>query len=493
VIIHRYLLDRKIVIPQRKVQTNTGSGIVGAYIKDPLVGMHGWIVSFDLTSLYPHLIISHNISPDTLKGRLASPFTVDQYVNGAANKVNKFLVDNNFSLAASNYYYDRSKQGFMADLMELFFQQRKQYKDLMLEAKKRFEKTKDPADEAEMAKFDNYQKAAKVKLNSAYGAFGNAYFRWYDKRLAESITMSGQLTIRWAEQKMNAFINEQIGTNDIDYIIAADTDSLYVNMGRLVEHFNWNHFDDNQIARNLDQYCEQIIQPFLNKIYNELGTYMNAHKSVLYMKREAIGNRGIWVAKKRYMINVLNNEGVWYKEPDLKIMGIESVRSSTPKVCRDAIEHLIKIIMTTDEATTQQEIENFRKQYYQLPFEDIAFPRGLNGLTKYADSANVFASGCPIHVRGALSYNHFISKIKGKRPPEVRDREKVKWCYLKVPNPIGQNVIAVPQVLPRSLGLDKYIDYPLMFERTYLDAVNNILGKIGWEAEKQYKMRNFFE
>jgi DNA polymerase elongation subunit (family B) len=207
VIIHRYLLDRKIVIPQRKVQTNTGSGIVGAYIKDPLVGMHGWIVSFDLTSLYPHLIISHNISPDTLKGRLASPFTVDQYVNGAANKVKSFLVDNNYSLAASNYYYDRSKQGFMADLMELFFQQRKQYKDLMLEAKKRFAKTKDPVDEAEMAKFDNYQKAAKVKLNSAYGAFGNAYFRWYDKRLAESITMSGQLTIRWAEQKMNALIS----------------------------------------------------------------------------------------------------------------------------------------------------------------------------------------------------------------------------------------------------------------------------------------------
>jgi DNA polymerase elongation subunit (family B) len=491
IIIHNYLMSKKIVIPYKK-RPSTTNKVAGAYVKKPLTGMYDWVVSFDLTSLYPHLIMSYNISPDTIKGVLPVQLSINQILDGKVDNIKDFLEEKNLSLAGSCCYFTKNKQGFLADLMEQLFSQRKEYKDKMLEAKKQYERTEDPKLKFDIAKYNNLQLAAKVKLNSAYGALGNAYFRWYDRRLAESITLSGQLTIRWAEEKINKYLNDMLATDNVDYVIASDTDSVYINMSGVVNKSGLKGRDE--ITNYLDNLCENEIQKYLNSIFNELGDYMNCYKKVLHMKRESISDRGVFVAKKRYILNVLNNEGIQYKEPELKVMGIEAVRSSTPQACRDAIKELMKIILTKTEADTIAYIDSFRRKFKTLPFEEVSFPRGMNGLSSYQDSVKLYKKGTPIHVRGAIMYNYFLKK-KGldKKYTPIFDKDKVKFCYLKLPNPLRENVISVPQMLPKQMELDKYIDYDTQFDKSFLEPIKTILDIIGWHTEKKITLRSLFE
>jgi DNA polymerase elongation subunit (family B) len=342
--------------------------------------------------------------------------------------------------------------------------------------------------EADVAKFHNFQLAKKIQLNSAYGALANQYFRWYDSDHAEAITLSGQLSIRWIAEKVNAYLNKIMKT-DADYILAIDTDSIYVNFGPMVRQLK-----PKQPIDFLDKLAKEKIEPFMKKAYDELAQNMNAYDNKMFMKREAIADKAIWRAKKNYIAHVWDNEGVRYKEPELKMMGIEAVRSSTPNVCREKIKETIKLIMTTDEETTRDFILKFKEEYKSLPFEDIASPRSVKKLSKYYDAASLYALGTPVHAKASIIYNDLLKKHKLTRKySPVYDMDKVKWAYLKVPNPIQQEVIAAPAVLPREFGLDKYIDYDLMFEKTFLEPVKSILDVIGWEVEKTSTLAAFFE
>ena len=490
VIIHNYLLDRNIVVPQKK--DNKADRIpVGGYVKDPQLGMHDWIVSFDLTSLYPHLIMGYNISPDTYRGKLDRIYSTEDLLNGVSDDIKQYCADKNYSFTANSCFYTKEFQGFLPALMEDLFNKRKQYKNKMLELKKEYEQSKNPALKNEIAKYENLQMAAKIKLNSAYGALANTYFRWFDFNYAESITMSGQLTIRWAENHLNAYLNKLLKTDNVDYCIASDTDSVYLNFGPVVSKFGTN--DKIEIIRMIDKLCEKNIQPFLDKIYSNLAEEMCSYKQAMFMKREGISDRGIFVAKKRYITNLWNNEGIQYDKPKLKMMGIEAVRSSTPSSCREAIKNAIQVILNGSEDDAIRFIDSFREKFHSLQFEDVAFPRGVNGLYKYSDRENIYKKATPIHVRGALLYNKLIKEKKlNDRFSEIFDKEKVKFCYLKMPNPIQENVIAVPAVLPKQLGLDKYIDYELQFEKAFLQPIKTILDVIGWQTEKRASISSFF-
>ncbi len=491
VIIHNYLLDRMIVIP--KNDKNSVDRIpAGAYVKDPRPGMYDWIVSFDLASLYPSLIMGYNISPDTFRYQLDRIYSTDELLAGKASDLNSFCQDNNYSFAANSCFYTREFKGFLPALMQELFDKRKLYKGKMLELKKEYEKTHNPELKNEIAKYENLQMAAKIKLNSAYGALANPFFRWFDLKYAESITLSGQLTIKWAEKNINHYLNKILKTKDQDFVIIVDTDSLYINMKPLVEKFNTS--DKMKIIKMLDSFCETQIQPFLDKIYIELSSYMNCYDQKLFMKREGISERGICIAKKRYILNVWNNEGIQYESPKLKMMGIEAVRSSTPASCREAIKECIEVILNKSESDVIQYIDSFRKKFNSLSFEDIAFPRGLNGLDKYHDSVKLYKSGTPIHVRGAILYNKLIrDKGLSNKYSEIFNKEKIKFCYLKMPNPIKENVIACPVILPKQFGLDKYIDYDLQFEKAFEDPIKTILDAIGWQIEKKNSLKGFFE
>ena len=485
-IIHNYLLNQNIVIPQFKKQNNFES-LVGGYVKEPKVGLSKWVVSFDLNSLYPHLIMQYNISPETFDGRI-NLSSIDYLLEGHWEYRNGSV-----AYAANGCTYRKDKQGFLPALMEKMYDDRVVYKQKMIEAKKSYEQTKNKEDEKLIARYHNMQMAKKIQLNSAYGALGNEYFRWFNFNHAEAITVSGQLSIRWIERKMNQFMNKLLKTTDIDYVIASDTDSIYVVMDKLVEMLNVK--DDLIVVDALDKFIEAKIQPYINKCYEELADMMNAYQQKMQMKRETIANKGIWKAKKMYILNAWNIEGVQYDKPKLKIQGIEAVRSSTPYACREKIKDALGIVMNGNQEELQNFISDFRKEFIKLPFEEVAFPRGVRGIKDYTSkSSELYKKGTPIHVKASILYNNEITTNKNlsNKYPIIQDGDKIKFAYLKEPNPIMGSVIACLDELPEEFGIDKYIDRDKQFEKAFLEPLKSITEVIDWETEQTSNLEDFF-
>jgi DNA polymerase elongation subunit (family B) len=494
VIIYNYLLQRNIVIPGK--EEHKKEEIAGGYVKEPIPGLYNWVVSFDLQSLYPHLIMNYNISPDTIVDKHHS-VSVDKLVEKSIDL--SFLKDLNYTITANGQLFDRRRRGFLPELMDWMFDQRKTYKKKMIDSQKEYEEKKFIASsdelkriENDISKYNNLQMAKKISLNSAYGAIANNYFRLYDKRIAEGITLSGQLSIKWIAGKLNKFLNKILETENENYCIAIDTDSVYLNLETLVSKFISNKSVE-QTVTILDKICQDKIVPFITKSYEELARYMNAYEQKMIMKREAIADRGIWTAKKRYILNVHDSEGVRYSEPKLKIMGIEAVRSSTPGSCRSKIKEALKIIMKDNETTLIQFIEKFKKEFFDMPVEDIAFPRSVNNLLEYSNSLTIYRKGTPIHVRGSLLFNHLLEKNKlTQKYTKINEGEKIKFVYLKMPNPIRENVIAFSNILPEEFGLHEYIDYSMQFEKTFTDPLSKILDVINWNYERRSNLDLFF-
>lgn len=511
-IIYHYLSDRNIVIPQKNVEEK-GEQFAGGYVKDPIVGMHKWIVSFDLDSLYPHLIMQYNISPETKhnnpvysRGNI-SPDGILRMIEG---KEPKAFIDpaeylsgamkDNVSVAANGVGFHKNKQGFLPCLMEKMYEERKHYKKLMLECKRSLKEKKDISPEEkeqinnDISKYHNFQLVRKIQLNSAFGAVGNQYFRYYDLDLAEAITISGQLSIRWIEKHLNDYLNKTCGTTGEDYIIASDTDSVYICLDRLVNKVYPNGESDHKIVKFLDKACRSNFTPFIEKKYKELAEMMNAYQQKMNMKRESIANKGIWKAKKRYMLNVfMGEDDVLLDKPELKIMGMETARSSTPHIVREALKKSIDIIMNADEDQLISFVDKFRAEFNKCSADKIAFPRSCRGLEEYADPTTIYRKSTPIHVKGSLLYNHAIKQKKlQKKYSVIKDGEKIKFLYLKVPNPVGDHVISFLGSIPKELDLQRFIDYNQQFEKSFLEPLGSITTAIGWKHEKSNTLESLF-
>jgi len=488
-IIYNYLKKRNIVIPP-KDRSEKSDKFAGAYVKEPKPGKYDWVVSFDLNSLYPHLMMEFNISPETLMEQRHPSVTVDKILN----KELDFSEYKDYAICPNGAMYRKDVRGFLPELMEKMYNDRVVFKKKMLEAKQQYEKTKTKELEREISRCNNIQMAKKISLNSAYGAIGNQYFRYYKLANAEAITMSGQVSIRWIERKMNSYLNKILKTNDVDYVIASDTDSIYLNMGPFVETvYKGREKTTEEIVGFLDKVCSMEFEKYIESSYQELADYVNAYDQKMQMKRENIADRGIWTAKKRYILNVWDSEGVRYDEPKLKIMGLEAVKSSTPAPCRQKIKDALKIVMTKTEDEMIAFIDNFRKAFNQLPPEEISFPRSINDVDKHKSSSTLYSKGTPIHARGAILYNHLIKEKKlDKKYAKIQNGEKIKFCYLKLPNPIRENVISYIQEFPKEFGLDKYIDYDLQFSKAFLEPMKVILDAINWKVEKTVNLESFF-
>jgi DNA polymerase elongation subunit (family B) len=491
-LIHNELIEQNIVVPQN-VRTPKDEQYAGAYVKDPIVGMHEWVVSFDLNSLYPHLIMQYNVSPETIVEGRHTSISIDNLLNS------EYQAQGEYCMAANGHYFKRDKQGFLPAMMQRMYDDRSLYKKKMIEAQKAYEKETDKERKREItnqiSKYKNLQLAKKVQLNSAYGALGNQYFRFFDIRQAEAITLSGQLSIRWIEMKLNGYLNKLLKTEGIDYVIASDTDSVYVNLGPLVTMVYGSKGETKveTIVDFVNKACTEKFEPFIDKSYQELADYMNAFDQKMQMKREVIANKGIWTAKKRYILNVYDSEGVRFAEPKLKMMGIEAVKSSTPMSCREKIKESLKIVMNGNEQEFQSFVEAFKQEFKSLPFEDIAFPRGVSELSKYKSSSELYTKGTPIHVRGAIVFNSLLEKHKLTRKYQlIQDGDKTKFCYMKVPNPVHENVFSILTVLPKEFNLNKFIDYDLQFEKAYLEPLKTIVNTIGWTPERVSSLESFF-
>ena len=486
-IIYNYLKKRNIVIPPKE-RSDKSEKYAGAYVKEPIPGKYDWVVSFDLNSLYPHLIMQYNISPETLIDARHPTVTVDKILS------EDVTIDSEYAVCANGAQYRKDVRGFLPELMEKIYKDRTIYKKKMLEAKQQYEKTKTKTLEKEIARCNNIQMARKIQLNSAYGAIGNQYFRYYKLANAEAITLSGQVSIRWIEDRMNAHINKILKTEDVDYVIASDTDSIYLNLGDLVDRvYEGREKTSESVVSFLNKVCEVEFEKYIEGSYETLAKYVNAYDNKMVMKRENIADRGIWTAKKRYILNVWDSEGVRYEEPKLKMMGIEAVKSSTPAPCRQMIKDALKLMMNGTEDEVIDFIEESRKQFKSLPPEDISFPRTVSNVKKYHANSTIYAKGTPIHARGALLFNHYIKKKKlTNKYSLIENGEKIKFCYLKKPNIIQENVISFIQDFPKELDLVKYVDYDLQFDKSFVEPLRTILDAIGWNVEKTVNLELFF-
>ena len=488
-IIYNYLKKQNIVIPPKK-RTSKSQKYAGAYVKEPKPGKYDWVVSFDLNSLYPHLIMQYNISPETLKDDKHPTATVDRILQEEID----FQLHKDSAVCANGAMYRTDIRGFLPEIMEKIYTERTVYKKKMLAAKQKYEDTKDPKLVKDIATFNNIQMARKIQLNSAYGAIGNEYFRYYKLENAEAITLSGQVSIRWIEDRMNNYLNKILKTKDEDYVIAVDTDSIYLHLGPLVEViYKEREKTTEGVVGFLNKICEMEFEKYISSSYEALANYVNAYEQKMFMKRENIADRGIWTAKKRYILNVWDSEGVRYAEPKLKMMGIEAVKSSTPAPCRKMIKDALNIMMSGTEEDVIKFIDDSRVQFKKLPPEDIAFPRTVSNVNKHKSTSSIYAKGTPIHARGALLYNHHIKDKKlDNKYSLINNGEKIKFCYLKKPNWIHENVISFISDFPTELDLDKSIDYELQFEKAFLEPVKVILDAIGWNVEKVVNLELFF-
>ena len=483
-IIFNHLKDQQIVVPPKKHETKT-EAYEGAYVKDPQIGRHKWVASFDLNSLYPHLIMQYNISPETLVGMHTESGLVDALLDKKVDVA--FLREKNLTMTPNGSLYSRKKQGFLPALMEKMYTDRVKYKNLLLTEQKKGK----AADTNKLAQYHNMQINLKIALNSAYGALGNQWFRFYDVRNAEAVSVAGQLSIRWAERAVNQYLNKILETDNDDYVLASDTDSLYVTLDSLVQKVGLT--DTDKIIEFMDKVCEGKIQNVIDKCYGEMAEYVNAFEQKMVMKREVLAEVGIWTGKKHYILNVHNSEGVQYDEPKLKIMGIEAIKSSTPEPCRNALKEAFKIMMNGTEDDVINYIEDFKIKFKTLPAEEVSFPRSVKGLAKYHDSASIYQKSTPIHVKGSLIYNKILqNKRLTRKYPKIQEGEKIKFAYLKEPNPTGDTVIAMLNALPDEFELKPYIDYEKQFSKSFLDPIIGILNVIGWEHERKTNIMSFF-
>jgi DNA polymerase elongation subunit (family B) len=488
-IIYNYLKRKNIVIPPKE-ESSKNERYAGAYVKEPVPGVYDWVVSFDLNSLYPHLIMQYNISPETLLEEKHPSITVNKLLK---EKLTFEMYKDN-AICANGAMFRKDKRGFLPELMEKMYGDRVIFKKRMLKAKQEYEKKPTKALEKEISRCNNIQMAKKISLNSAYGAIGNQYFRYYKLANAEAITLSGQVSIRWIEQRMNRYLNKLLQTEEVDYVIASDTDSIYLNLGPLVNKlFGDESSNKTAVVGILDKICKETLEPFIEKSYQELADYVSAYDQKMSMKRENIAERGIWTAKKRYILNVWDSEGVRYEEPKLKMMGIEAVKSSTPAACRKLIKDALKMVMEGTEDEVIDFIADSRKNFRSMSPEEVSFPRSCSNPNKFKGDADIYVKGTPIHVRGSLLFNHYIKKNNlDQKYSLINNGEKIKFCYLKIPNPIQENVISFIQDFPHELGLNKYVDYDTQFDKSFLEPLKIILDAIQWKVERRNTLEQFF-
>jgi DNA polymerase elongation subunit (family B) len=497
VIIYDYLLKKNIVIPPRK--DNIPVKIPGGFVKEPVPNMYFWVASMDLTSLYPHLIMQYNISPDTIVSSKKLKLDLDKLVS----KTEVFEIEPDECIAGNGQVFRKDRAGFLSELMAWMFKQRKVYKNKMLEAEKELELLKESGASKEeifekqktISKFNNLQMAKKIGLNSAYGACASQYFRYFNPSIASAITLSGQLSIRWIERKMNEFLNRIMETSGVDYIITCDTDSIYMNMAPVVEKFYKGNPTVEDTANFVSKISQEKISDYILKSYKELASYMMCNENKMFMKLEAICDRTIFQAKKQYVLRVVENEGVHYAKPKIKLKGIQAVKSSTPYSCREKLKEALGVILSGTNSDVWEFIEAFRKEFYSMRPHEVAFPRSVKGLSKYRDPVKLYGKGTPIHVRGSLVYNNYLKKFGlEKKYSQIYEGDKIRFVYLSLPNKLGENIIAFPSSmeLPEELGLHDFIDYKKQFEKSFMSPLKLTLDAIRWSQKEITTLEQFF-
>lgn len=487
VFIFNHLYNKKVAVPPQTKKH--GGEFEGAWVKEPHIGMHGWTVSFDFSSLYPTIIRQWNISPDMYVRDYRETLNVKDVLS-TKEGLSHYGQEHDLCVAANGTLYKRHRMGFLPEIIAGTMSGRKTAKKAMLALEQKYQASgkDDKALEAQISALNNRQMAFKILNNSLYGAISNAGFRYFELPMAEAITLTGQASDMHIEQSLNKFMNKALGTTDVDYVIAGDTDSVYLNVDPIVKKFCKDKSIDETVAW-LDKFCTQAVQPIIDKSINHIFDLCNCFEKLMDMKREAIASKALWQKKKRYGMIVHNSEGVDYKPYKLKIMGLDMIKSSTPKLVRNELKECLTIMFEQGEEALQEHVSQAKKKFTSADPEDVSFPRGVSDLDKWLDKGHP-KKGCPMHVRAAALYN--LHKDKTDTP--IRNGDKIKFINLKMPNPIKEDVIGFPATgkIPRRKELLKYIDWNLMWEKTFLSPLEGLTTACNWNHTKQATLEDFF-
>ena len=490
-IIYRRLMRQRTVQrlnqlkPSEYIIKSGTDSIAGGYVKDVVKGMSEWVMSFDLNSLYPNIIIQNNMSPETLIPYSFVENVVPEVLLGTDQKAPEGI-----AMAGNGSVYRKDVKGIIPEIVEELYTKRVEIKERTIGYKKQLAKDEDNQSLIrEVTRNETLQMSVKILLNSLYGAIANQHFRYYDPQIAEGVTLTGQTVIRTAEKAVNEEIQKFLKESDLKgRVIAIDTDSVYITAKDIIDKFK-----PKDPVKFLDEFGNRVIEPALNRAFDIYAKRTNAYSDRMVMKREAIADRGIWTAKKRYILNVHNNEGVQYAEPKIKMMGIEAIKSSTPQVCRIAMKEIFKVIMGGSEEKTQEAIALFKEHFKTLSPDLIAFPRGISDATKWMDKDVIYQKGTPMHVRAALLHNHHVKKNGLDKEYElIYNGDKIKYIHLMLPNPVKENIFGFKERFPEELNLNKYINYELQFKKSFIEPLNMILETLNWSDEKRVSLQDFF-
>lgn len=493
-IIFRNLALKKIAVPQNKIGFKTE--YAGGFVKESIKGRHEWTASFDLNSLYPKLIIQYNMSPETIvPSEKVWGMSAEKMFDDPDNK--QWSPDSNLAIAANGAVFKKDKQGVLPEIIEKIYEQRVTVKNEMLAAEAKKEKTKKGTREYRELEVlidlaSNKQMCLKILLNSLYGACGSRFFRYYNIDIAEGITLSGQYVIGKVEKEINKFVAKAVGDdlkNPKDRVVAMDTDSCYIALGDVI--------DKCKPKDKLDfttKFCQQALEPIIEKTYADLAIATNAYKNEMKMKLEKVSDVAIFFGKKRYILRVLSSEGVTYNKPKITMKGIEAIKSSTPKICREEFKTIFNLMIDDTESNLQDRVKLFKEEFEKNPVEVLAFPRSVSNVKKYmVVGEKPYASRTPINSRASILYNKRVKELGiGNRHPLIGNGDRIKYTYLTLPNPIKENVIAFVDKLPPEFELHDYVDYELLFEKTFTQPLQKQLDAVGWKAIPTASLEDFF-
>lgn len=535
-IIFNSLKEQKKVIPQ--VRSHVKQSFPGAYVFEPKPCVRKYIMSFDLTSLYPSIIRQVNISPETIRGQF-KVHPIHEYIAGTAPRPS-----DEYSCSPNGWMYDKYQEGIIPKEIAKVFFQRKDWKKKMfaeernIESIKKLIASKQIGSDDSIPNVDRYvqfndefiqmlstkservlnmlmadceaaailgntnQLNRKILINSLYGALGNIYFRYFDLRNATAITIFGQVGIQWIARKINEYLNKVCGTINEDFIAAGDTDSVYVCVDKVIEKVGLERFKkQDDLVEFMNQFGKKKMEPMIDTAYRELCEYMNNKEHLMHMDREAIscpplGSKGIggfWKAKKRYALNVYDMEDKRFSEPHLKIMGMETQQSSTPKAVQAALEESIRRMLQEGEESVQEYYKQFEREYRELDYKVIAEVKTANDIAKYDDNGWP-GFKCPFHIRGALTYNR---ATKGISVTPIMEGNKVMVLPLREGNPFGDKCISWPSgsELPREIRSEvlAWIDYTTLFQKSFVKPLQGMCDSADMDYEEKATLDSLFD
>lgn len=491
--IYNVLKDRNIQIPPAEHQSKTQ--IAGGFVKESKPGLYDWVLTMDMTSLYPSIMMTLNMSPETIQQSNTALFNHGAAIDRMIDLDDSlFRVKANECIAANGSIYRTDKLGIIPELVSKLFDMRSESKTEMKAVSKLVESAKEQEEKQtlrkKMAMLNAKQLAFKIAANALYGSLASPYFRYSNPLIAEGITLTGQLIIKYAAKCINDLCNEKLGTHEKDYVLFSDTDSCAIHLDYLVKNFlpRGKEADKQFTVDMLDKFIKKHVDPVLDEKFATLAEYLNSKNNRLSMKRETIADKTLIRSKKHYVMRYYDVEGTRYQEPRLKMMGIETAKSSTPNIVRKSLEKCIRIILEQKQEDLQQYVREFRDEFFHAPVEDIAFPRGVNDLEKWAS----FPPGTPIHTRGSLIYNKFVREFSDLGLTPIQSGDKVKFVYMKEPNPWFTNSLAFPSELPEEFGVKDYIDRNTQFEKAFMSPLESFTTIVGWDPHKKTDLSSFF-